>query len=254
MWTRIDDDAPTHPKILQAGREAAWFWVCGTCYCNKHLTDGFIPEHALPALSPGAPYRRLARLLVNSGLWEETTGGYRVHDFHDYNPEAQQIQDKREQDRIRKRIPRGFHADSNANPSGFQSDSARIPARSRDRDPSPSPVPSRPDPIPKSELALDVCWAEFQAEYPPERRQGGFMAERGFMGAVERKGYAFLLERLRQHKRSEQWLVAKKIPNMRNWFENELWQQELPPPQAAAAGETMDEILAKRKEIWRGWR
>jgi hypothetical protein len=41
--------------------------------------------------------------LVETGLWDRTHGGYRVHDFHEYNPSKAQVEEKRKKDRDRKR-------------------------------------------------------------------------------------------------------------------------------------------------------
>ena len=42
-WVRIDDEFPQHPKVVRAGPLGMALQVAGLCYCNKYLTDGFIP-------------------------------------------------------------------------------------------------------------------------------------------------------------------------------------------------------------------
>jgi hypothetical protein len=231
MWVRIDDGLPRHPKFRSLTVDAAWLWLCGNCYASEYLTDGFVSIQSLPTISivPIQNVTEQAARLVAAGLWHEAEGGFRIHDFHDFNPTAEQVKLKQEADRIRKRSaskpnPQGFQADSQENPSGLHADSKR-PSR---------PVPSRPVcEKPELDRPLDECFAEFQSAYPAERRQGGWMAQQGFLSAVKALGdYVALLARLEQHKRSEQWVVAKKIPNMRKWFEDELWRQELAPPKA----------------------
>lgn len=94
-WAKIDDDAPSHPKFVRAGSIAAFgFWTAGNCYCNKRLTDGFIARESLGLISPVvklAEAKRLAVALVDAGLWEEAKGGWHVHDFHQYNPSAEDV-------------------------------------------------------------------------------------------------------------------------------------------------------------------
>src|SRR3990167_2964612 len=57
-WVRLDEEFPDHPKIVSAGPLAAWLYVAGLCYCNRLLTNGFIPEDqisrliAVPEASP----------------------------------------------------------------------------------------------------------------------------------------------------------------------------------------------------------
>jgi hypothetical protein len=95
VWIRIDDQIAHHPKFFEAGPIASWLWVCGNGYCNKYLTDGFIPESALKALGNVPHIGRHAEALVKVGLWDRAAGGFRVHDFHDYNPSAEAVREKR---------------------------------------------------------------------------------------------------------------------------------------------------------------
>ena len=74
MWVRLDCTCTTHRKLMRAGAEAAWMWVCGLAYANRHTTDGDIPRDALTALYPTdewtpAKRRKLADKLVAVGLW-----------------------------------------------------------------------------------------------------------------------------------------------------------------------------------------
>lgn len=104
VWLRIDDQIAHHPKFIDAGPIASWLWVCGNAYCNKYLTDGFIRSSALGTLGGVTNAKRWAEVLVKVGLWEAAAGGYRVHDFHDFNPTAQEVRANREWDRRRKEL------------------------------------------------------------------------------------------------------------------------------------------------------
>ena len=95
-WLKIDDRVRTHPKIVEAGPVAAWFWFCGICYCREHLTDGFIADKMLSTLVPGAPsWKRPAAALVAAGLWHREERGYRVHDFLEWNPSRAEVEAQR---------------------------------------------------------------------------------------------------------------------------------------------------------------
>ena len=83
-WVRIDDQVPHHPKFLEAGAAASWLWVCGIAYCQRQLTDGFIPKAAVLTLGVPNP-RALAERLVSVKLWDRREGGYQVHDYLDHN-------------------------------------------------------------------------------------------------------------------------------------------------------------------------
>jgi hypothetical protein len=57
-------------------------------YCDHVQSDGFIPMGSWPAL-PGV--RAAVAALQRSGLWEVCDGGYRLHDYLDYNRSRAQI-------------------------------------------------------------------------------------------------------------------------------------------------------------------
>jgi len=76
----------------------------------------------------------------------------------------------------------------------------------------------------------DATFAKFMNAYPLERRKGGYMVEQWFLSALERVGEDGLFAALENHKASEQWSVAKKIPGMDTWLKEERWNQRLDPP------------------------
>lgn len=97
-WILVDDKMRNHPKVLEAGPLAAWQFVAGLGYASEYLTDGFIPTAALAALVPNQSSkvtRQLTETLVRVGMWEERDGGYQIHDYHDYQPTAAEVQQKR---------------------------------------------------------------------------------------------------------------------------------------------------------------
>lgn len=110
-WVRLDDQFPDHPKVVTAGPLAGWLHVCALAYCNRHLTDGFIPRaqvgrlanfdgmlvgyegddgDARTAHEPTA--YEMARALVEVGIWVELQGGYQIHDFLDFQPSRAEIE------------------------------------------------------------------------------------------------------------------------------------------------------------------
>lgn len=85
-WAKIDDRANEHKKQLRAGAEACWMWTCGLMYANRQdARDGFIPEDAIFLFYRFTNPSELATKLVEVGLWDKVEGGYKVHDFHDWN-------------------------------------------------------------------------------------------------------------------------------------------------------------------------
>lgn len=96
VWLRIDDQIAHHPKFLEVGPVASWLWLCGNAYCNKYLTDGFIKESALSTLGSVTNPKHWADRLVDVGLWTRVEGGFCVHDFHDFNPKAEDVRQRRD--------------------------------------------------------------------------------------------------------------------------------------------------------------
>jgi len=84
-WLRIDDTVPHHQKFLRAGADAAWLWVCAVAYCQRHLSDGFVPTEAVAFLGVPKGAARLMETLCDVRLMEREEGGYRVHDYHSHN-------------------------------------------------------------------------------------------------------------------------------------------------------------------------
>ncbi len=93
-WVRLDDQARQHPKLLMVGPTAAWLWVCGLMWANTQKAhDGVIPTIAVPVLYPVPTWKREAARLVEAGLWEPIEGGYRIHDYHEYQLSAETAAD-----------------------------------------------------------------------------------------------------------------------------------------------------------------
>ena len=104
-WFPLEETITDHPKILQAGHKGFALYVAGLCYASKHLTNGFIPMTAVSLLLPDlrAQVAKVAAGLVNAGLWEETSGGYQVHDYLDYQRSREQVEARRREGAARQR-------------------------------------------------------------------------------------------------------------------------------------------------------
>ena len=90
-WFRLDDSFHSHPKVLAAGNEAVGLFVrCGT-YAAEHLTDGQLPRDIV--LLYGSEV--LAEKLVVVRLWHRARRGWLIHDYLDYNPSRQAVENDR---------------------------------------------------------------------------------------------------------------------------------------------------------------
>lgn len=100
-WVKIDDQFPMHPKVVQSGPLGMAMQVAALCYCNRFLTDGFIPAGIVPTLinltGQSETCEQLVDKLVQLGIWEEADGGYRIHDYLKYQPSKEDVLRDRQQ-------------------------------------------------------------------------------------------------------------------------------------------------------------
>lgn len=129
-WVRIDDHFDEHPKLAAIGPVGWGVWLAGLAYCNRNLTDGFIPYAVAEGIGGSWRIRepiddeeeidngvRMVRNrervwsidigsgmhgegittdwvishLVRVGLWEAVPGGYLIHDYGEYQPTKAQV-------------------------------------------------------------------------------------------------------------------------------------------------------------------
>ncbi|GAB2918394.1 hypothetical protein ACFMQL_20370 [Nonomuraea fastidiosa] len=103
-WFKVDDGFHSHRKTLMSRPAALGLWVVAGSWSSANLTEGFIPDRVLGRLMPGA--KKLARELVEVGLWErvdEPDKGFTFHDWGHYNPTADEVRSERERARERMR-------------------------------------------------------------------------------------------------------------------------------------------------------
>ena len=106
-WVKLDDNFPTHPRVIGLSDRTFRTHVTALCYCAKYLTDGHVPSSALRAIGP----RKSARELEDAGLWSKTDHGWVIRDFLDYNPSRDEVEGKREA--ARKRVARAREVRAN---------------------------------------------------------------------------------------------------------------------------------------------
>ena len=173
VWVRLDDHFDENPKIASVGPLGIALWVTGLAYCNRNLTDGFIPWTTARALlaweylePPGENGRsriqslgvtcgmqgddvestRVIDLLVYAGLWEvvDEPGGYLIHDYADFQPSKVQVLEDRRDSAARTAKSRLKSRERNAvtfTVDNVVSKTAPDPDPDPDPDPIPVPVP-----------------------------------------------------------------------------------------------------------------
>lgn len=136
-WVKVDDALADHPKVMALGRDrivGLGLWAAAACYCARHLTDGFVPS----AVADGFGHARVWARLVDAGLVDLVTGGYRLHDWLDYNPPRTKVLRERQEARDRMRSNRSPEVPANTDRTNGE-----VRAKFGD----PVPYPSRPVPV-----------------------------------------------------------------------------------------------------------
>jgi hypothetical protein len=101
----LTDELLNHPKLLRAGEligrdgfaRAFVLYVAGVSYSRKFLTDGVIPPSFFRQFIGVSNAQRVAAALADErvGLWHLDPLGYRIHDYLEWNANAQAIKEKR---------------------------------------------------------------------------------------------------------------------------------------------------------------
>ncbi|MFB7500077.1 hypothetical protein ACFC09_36260 [Streptomyces sp. NPDC056161] len=105
-YVKVHDGLPDHPKIIEAGGEAGWLYICGLAYASRQLTDGVIPMRLVPRLTDGSKPEASASALVRVGLWHEgahecprcpqaAPDTYVIHDYTEHQRSASEVADLR---------------------------------------------------------------------------------------------------------------------------------------------------------------
>jgi len=100
-WFRVDDHLYSHPKWIALPKGARALWTAAGSWSAGQLLDGYVPSAALAVLDGT---RREAAALVAVGMWVEEPGGWRFHDWQDFQPTKSAVVQRRTRDaeRLRK--------------------------------------------------------------------------------------------------------------------------------------------------------
>lgn len=132
-WAKLDDRRHENVKLRKAGLEADGLDVRGITYCAANETDGFLDEAVIPMLSGVIRWRKIVETLVKVGRWEHVEGGWKIHNYLEYNPSRIDIEAGREA--ARDRMQRLRSREQTAN-NGVRSS-----------------TPTRPDPLIKTPIS-----------------------------------------------------------------------------------------------------
>jgi DnaD/phage-associated family protein len=112
-WVKIDDKFAENQKVEQVGPLGMAMQVAALCYCNRNLTNGFIPSATTRKLinleAPGikVTLSSVIKSLLDAGLWEPAPGGYLIHDYLEFQPSKEKVEQERDDARRRMEVLRG---------------------------------------------------------------------------------------------------------------------------------------------------
>ena len=108
-FAQLHDGFYRNAKVKRVDSVGKWMWVASIGYANEHLTDGFVPVEALGELTEldSKPRAKVAAKLVEVGLWETAEGGWKIHDFLNWNLSREQVLKRRAENLARVNKHRG---------------------------------------------------------------------------------------------------------------------------------------------------
>lgn len=103
-FLKLSHGLPEHPKIEEAGGDAAWLHICALAYCSRNLSDGFFPASIIGRLSDRDNPKQLASTLLSVGLWHDASNGcgrcpqvplgrYLIHDYLEHQTSAERARE-----------------------------------------------------------------------------------------------------------------------------------------------------------------
>jgi hypothetical protein len=248
-WGKLDDSLYDHPKLDKLGRQrmaCAGLWAVSISWCNRRLTDGFVPLSRVAQLGGTVAQ---ADHLVKAGLFEKVPEGYQVHDFLDFNDSKEYVLLRRAKDAERQRVQRESKQESQRDTAGTNGVTPPVsPSPARGRVPGPSsPVPSLPgqtthaardeEPFSEGETELLAFIAQHGAFIRPE---SGFGVR--LLGLMERRGAEAVLE------------MARTLATADDAMSDRQWVFGLEKALDAIPSPPMEELLPeedpKSKRVW----
>jgi hypothetical protein len=257
-WVKLDDGFTDHPKIAHVGAIGAWLQIQALCYCNRNLTDGFVPYSVARAFLARGVVRTDDRgvlwtlgehsghqgldlsdidwpgELVKAGIWEVVAGGYRIHDYDHYQRRKVEVLAERRR-----------HADRQQNYTRRKADA--VSDGVTDAGPVPVPVP-----VPRETLSLTSFaqgdgspkshFAEFWAMYPRKRHKpAAFRAWQVVKGDAALEAVVAGVERW---KASAQWGEGY-VEDPATFLRQRQWEDDPPAARAGRSEDTTAQQVAR---------
>jgi len=140
-YAQLDVHFDEHPAHAELSLEHLGIQACAIAYCNRLLTDGFIPKKQIRLWGQPGDGERVASEMVTRHLWAECAGGYKVEGYLDHNPSRKSVSEKKKSHKARQDRYRSNYADKlkSVTRHGAVTGDAAVTRPSTTTDPSPSP-------------------------------------------------------------------------------------------------------------------
>lgn len=93
-WFRVDNSAPSHPKIKALTDKAFRWWIIGLSYASQYLTNGRLPK----VFWKDVPKQARAEL-TNGRLWDWDDPDFLIHDYLHHQSRKEDVEADRERNR-----------------------------------------------------------------------------------------------------------------------------------------------------------
>jgi hypothetical protein len=246
-WVKLDDHFDEHPKIAALSDTALALWVASLAYCNRNLTDGFIPfaiGHGKLRYCDGNPVPSIHEL-EQSGLWEEDEirRGWIIHDYGEYQPTKEDVLAERAYKQAAGQA--GGQASAQARAQARAQAGAQAGAQAeRQAESKPVPVPEPvPEPVPQEP---SEAFVRFWSAFP--RKVGKRTAALAFRRAEGRASAEVIIAAAQRLAEDPNLPEERFVPHPTTWLNRDGWEDEPLPTQGGTSKSAKLLALADRLE------
>jgi hypothetical protein len=145
MWFKVDDRFHSSRKVLAVPRRirlaAIGLWTVAGSWSAGEELDGYVPDYMVEEWGGTG---ELVDALVAAGLWETASNGTTFAKWAEYQPTREQMDEKREHERVRKaewRARKASHGTRAGQTTDTYGTDVLVPSNPT------RPDPTRPDPL-----------------------------------------------------------------------------------------------------------
>lgn len=126
VYLPLDVEFFDNDKVLEVGEKAGWLYLAMCCRTKRLLSDGVLSLHQIDRLHIAGWRKRLDALVAVQLVIPTDDGRFLIIGWLERNLSAEQVENSRERDRVRK--------DSTRNPAGVQPDPREVEEKRREEE------------------------------------------------------------------------------------------------------------------------